>query len=88
MKKTYFLLVFVCLFLIMCACNSDEPTVVGSWNASVPLFQTEEEIDEYTLIFYDGIEAEEKHIKGSNTYKSYQFDYETYLNHQSKSLPY
>jgi len=75
MKKLLSSLLSLCFLCVLCACGSEPPSIVGCWDTETPLFQTEEEIEAFTVIFYDGMEAEEKHAKNGNTYKSYQFDY-------------
>ena len=76
MKKFVSLLLSICLLLLMWACSNGEPTVIGSWKAESSIFGAENDAEEISIIFYEGIEGEEKHTKNGTVYKSYPFDYE------------
>ena len=77
MKKVLFIWIALTIFLCLCACKSDSPSIIGTWNADTSLFSEETGTESKHLIFYDGIEGEETHEKDGTTYKRYQFDYET-----------
>lgn len=74
MKKALFVLFTLCL-LLLCACKSDSPTVVGSWDAEASILGAENDAESIRIIFYDGMEGEETHTKNGTTYKTYAFDY-------------
>lgn len=76
MKKIIPILLSFCLLLTLCACGSKE-SIVGIWNAEASILGADNDAEEIVLIFYDGMEGQEDHVKDGNTYKGYQFDYET-----------
>lgn len=80
MKKFVSLLLSICLLLLICACSNDEPKMIGSWKTETSILGGVHDADEIRIIFYDGIEGQEDHIKNGTTYKTYQFDYEIDVN--------
>lgn len=76
MRHTRSLLILLILLLCLCACKNNTPAIVGSWNAESSMFNEENSAESIHVIFYDGMEGEERHETDGTT-KSYQFDYET-----------
>ena len=73
--KKFLLALFTVSLLILCGCKADSPSIIGCWDAEASILGADNDAESIRIIFYDGMEGEEDHIKNGTTYKSYQFDY-------------
>lgn len=79
MKKVLSVPFIFCLFMTLIACKADTSPIVGIWKTNTPIFGTETDLYEISIIFYDGLEGEEQQTKsdGNRTYvTNYPFDYQ------------